>query len=272
MSMIRCFLFVLLLPVTLLCQDTSRTSIHDRPELGRFFAARSTVGTFLLVDLKADTGISYGRERLRDRDLPASTFKIFNTMAALDAEAIPDELTVLTWDGVDRGNEGWNRNQDMRTAFRNSTVWFYQELARRIGTVRMKEFIEREHYGNEDISGGIDRFWLDGALRISVDEQVTFLRRLYLHRLGFSERAQRVVNEIMLIERDSAGTLRGKTGWADEGTKQIGWFVGSIEKEGRVFLFAMKLVSMDAQFPMRRARAEILRGLLEDVGAGRWKL
>ena len=37
-----------------------------------------------------------------------------------------------------------------------------------------KEYLTRIQYGNADPSGGVDRFWLDGALRISAMEQVDF--------------------------------------------------------------------------------------------------
>ena len=265
------FLLVLL-PFVVHAQDSSVTVCHEQARLGRFFDAHAAVGTFLLLDLRADTAVCFGKDRLNERNLPASTFKIFNSMAALDAGAIADETTVLKWDGIDRGNAGWNQDQDMRTAFRNSTVWFYQELARRIGEQRMQEFVRREHYGNEEISGGIDRFWLGGGLRISVTEQVEFVRKVYLHRLGFSERAQCIVNDIMLLEQGSAGTLRAKTGWTEERGEQVGWFVGYIERQRDVFLFAMKLASMDVAFPMRQARAEILRDLLRDCGMGEWHL
>ena len=57
---------------------------------------------------------------------------------------------------------------------RHSTVWVYQQFAREIGEVREKEHLTRIQYGNADLSGGVDRFWLDGALRISAMEMGGF--------------------------------------------------------------------------------------------------
>ena len=78
-------------------------------------------------------------------------------------------------DGVKRDFDGWNQDQTLRSSMRHSTVWVYQQFAREIGEVREKEYLTRIQYGNADLSGGVDRFWLDGALRISAMEQVDFL-------------------------------------------------------------------------------------------------
>ena len=83
---------------------------------------------------------------------------------------------------------------------RHSTVWVYQQFAREIGEVREKEYLTRIQYGNADLSGGVDRFWLDGALRISAMEQVDFLRKLYRNELPFKVEHQRLVKDIMIVE------------------------------------------------------------------------
>ena len=65
-------------------------------------------------------------------------------------------------------------------------------VCREIGEVREK-YLTRIQYGNADPSGGVDRFWLDGALRISAMEQVDFLRKLYRNELPFKVEHQRLV-------------------------------------------------------------------------------
>jgi beta-lactamase class D len=102
-----------------------------------------------------------------------------------------DENEVIPWDRADRG-DWWNGDQAMTRAFRRSTVWFYQEVARRVGEERMREWVRRAEYGNTDIGAGIDRSWLEGDLRISTEEQVALLRRLYIGDLPFSERSQEI--------------------------------------------------------------------------------
>jgi len=253
-------------PATAGAQVCGAAASREDPALGRFFEDYNANGTFVLFEPGSGTCVLHDPARARLRFLPASTFKIFNTMVALDAGSIADATTVLKWDGVDRGSAGWNRDQDMRTALRSSTVWFYQELARRTGEMRMREFLERETYGNAAVTGGIDSFWLTGGLAISADEQVAFLHRLYRGQLAFSMRAQHIARELLVLEQTDTYTLRGKTGWTQSGGRQLGWLVGWVEKDAVVHFFALNLDSPDPDFPMRDARMTILRRALDHLG------
>lgn len=240
-----------------------------RPELGRHFERYAVEGTFVLYNQARDRWIRHNPDRAERRFIPASTFKVFNSLVALETGVIENAGAVIPWDGVDRGNRAWNRDQTLRTAFERSAVWAYQELARRIGEARMRAFVEREHYGNEDIAGGIDRFWLTGALRISPDEQVDFLRRLRAGALDFSPRSMAIVRDIMILEETTDYTLRGKTGWAPpqrEGGPEIGWLVGWVERGDHPYFFALNLETSDPDFPMREARRTITYGILRELG------
>jgi beta-lactamase class D len=174
---------------------------------------------------------------------------LFNAMVALDTGAVKDEYDVVRWDGVKREREEWNRDQSLASAMKFSAVWFYQEMARRAGQQRMQEWIDKAGYGNRDIGGGIDRFWLSGALRISALEQVEFLRRLANGSLPFTTRAQETVRRIALTEDAPDYTIHGKAGWSsradtkasDAKTTDLGWYVGWVERGGRRWFFAINL-------------------------------
>ena len=152
--------------------------------------------------------LAYDVERAQKRFMPASTFKVPHALFALDAGAVRDEFQVIRWDGVKRDFDGWNQDQTLRSSMRHSTVWVYQQFAREIGEVREKEYLTRIQYGNADPSGGVDRFWLDGALRISAMEQVDFLRKLYRNELPFKVEHQRLVKDIMIVEAGRDWILR----------------------------------------------------------------
>ena len=138
----------------------------------------------------------------------------------------------------------------------------YQEMARRIGEKRMREWVDRIGYGNRDIGGGIDQFWLTGALRTTAREQVDFVRRLYADELSFSERSRRIVKDILILEKTDAYVLRGKTGLS--GRPGIGWFVGWLERGPRAFVFALN-VDMKADTDIG-VRKEIAVAVLRDLG------
>jgi beta-lactamase class D len=193
------------------------------------------------------------------RKSPCSTFKIPNSFIGLETGVIPDTSFVLKWDGVRRPREEWNRDHDLRSAMKHSVVWFYQELARRVGSERMREWISALDYGNEDTSGGIDRFWLGSSLRVSADEQVDFLGRLHAGGLPVSARSIAIVKDILTQEPPGPGIVyRGKTGSCQdpEAKDPHGWWVGSVEKEGRLFLYAALIEGPGASGMVCRPMAE----------------
>lgn len=240
-------------------------SADEGLDLARHFEAVSAQGSFVLFDSAGGTYLRYNPERARQRFLPASTFKILNSLIALETGVVDDEHVVFPWDGSDRGRESWNRDHDLASAFADSAFWYYQEIARRIGEARMRRFVSLVGYGNRKIGGGIDRFWLDGELRISADEQVELLRRLEKSDLPFSERAMATVRRMMKIEEGEGYVLRGKTGWSVEGGNH-GWYVGWVERADGPRIFALELSSSEPDFPMYRVRQELLEGILTELG------
>ncbi len=246
----------------------------ERAKWGKYFAAAKLKGTFLLYDLQADRYIGYNLARARQGYIPASTFKIFNSLAALEVGAVKNAEEVLPWDGKTRKIANWNQNQSMRDAFHYSTVWFYQEMARRVGYQCMGEFINAAGYGNHNIAGGVDRFWLDGELRISALEQIEFLVKLYRHQLPFSPRTIDMVKDIFIYEKTDQYVLRAKTGWGlcvnDDGKRLpnceengLGWWVGYLERDGKVYFFALNLDIIKDQDA--KMRIEIAKSILREM-------
>jgi beta-lactamase class D len=241
--------------------------VEERTDLGEYFTRFGLKGSFLLYDMKKDAYTAFDSTRCRQRFIPASTFKIFNSLVGLESGVIPDEHYVMPWDSVVRRVPAWNKNQDMAEAIRNSTVWYYQELARRVGETRMKKFIETEHYGNMDISGGIDMFWLTGALRISQLEQIDFLRGLHGSMLHFSNRSMEIVRRVLILKDTSSYTLRGKTGWGEIDSVNYGWFVGWLEQSGNVYFFATCIEAPEpAPESFSGARRAITETILRSLG------
>jgi beta-lactamase class D len=211
-------------------------SLAPDSRLAEAFAQRGLRGVFVAFEPAANRWVTSDVERASRGFLPASTFKIPNSLIALECGAVADAGVVLKWDGRDRGIASWNHDQDMREAFRNSTVWFYQELARRTGEERMQAWVRKIGYGNADISGGIDVFWLQGALRISAVQQIELLHRLREGTLPFRPEVMAEVREIMIADRRDGWTLRAKTGMTLRVEHKIAWYVGWVEAaKGPVF-------------------------------------
>lgn len=193
-------------------------------------------GCFILHDLTRDTTIIYNKSRVNQAFLPASTFKILNSLIVLECGAIRDVDEVIPWDSIDRPIPTWNRDHTMRSAIKFSVVWFYQEMARKIGVERMQKWVDTVGYGNQNIGKEIDNFWLAGDLRITPMEQVTFLKKLILEELPFKKANILAVKEILIEDQNDQYIVRAKSGWADFG-QGIGWYVGYIEIRGNTFIF-----------------------------------
>jgi len=226
----------------------------------------------------------YNKDRCTQRFLPASTFKIFNSLVALETAVAPDDQLVIKWDSVVRRPE-WNKDMAMREAFRVSCLPYYQEIARRIGLARMQHYLDTVKYGSMKISGSIDNFWLNNSLQISPDEQTGFLKRMYFYELPFSERSQRIVKTMMLREDSSGYKLYYKTGTGIVNDKCIYWIVGFAERiehvkepEGSMnksdvrnypYFFAenFELAASDSTKDWFKIRTEVLHNILKDYGA-----
>jgi beta-lactamase class D len=254
--------------ITAPLQPAAAEPIHPAvevlPELGDYF--EEIPGAFVLYDFNHDLYIRYNPERCAEQFLPASTFNILNSLIGLETGVILDENDVIAWDGTDYNLPVWQQDHTLQTASRNSVVWYYQELARRVGGAQMRAWVEAAAYGNADISGEIDSFWLDGALRISLDEQVEFLKRLYLNELPFSQRSMDIVKEIIVLEETGTYKLSGKTGSAVRVTPYQAWFVGILEMDDNVYFFVTNFESDDSNGfangeNARRISLEILQEL-----------
>ena len=161
----------------------------------------------------------------------------------------------------------WMQDHTLKTAIKNSLVWYYQELARRIGNKKMTKLLKQIDYGNNDISSGINEFWLCGSLKISTKEQIEFLKKLYQRKLtGFSIKSQKIVKEIMLYETTDNYILYGKIGGGDcVDNKEIGWYVGFIETNSNTHVFAMNIIVNDYSDLENNLRVKLTKKILREL-------
>ncbi|WP_273212009.1 class D beta-lactamase [Runella zeae] len=219
----------------------------------KHFKACNQTGSFVLYDYQKKSYVYHNKADFTHQTTPASTFKIPNSLIALELGVVKDENEVLKWDGKKRSIDNWNADHDLKTAFKNSTVWFYQELARRIGKDNYKKYLSQINYGNRDISAHVDDFWLGQSIKISPKQQIELLVKLYENQLPFSTKTLQKVKEIMVREKGENYVIRAKTGWANEINPQwntdlrhVGWYVGYVEKGKNVYFFATRIYSEDS--------------------------
>jgi len=226
---------------------------RDDAKIAEMFDQAGVTGTFVVHDVATGEYVGHDRQRAAIRYVPASTYKIPNSLIGLATGAVSSVDEVLPYGGGPTYLPQWARDMPLREAIRISNVPVYKELARRIGMPRMREGLRRLDYGNMDAGSVIDAFWLDGPLKISALEQTRFLGRLAQGKLPFPKAAMAAVREI--VRQDDHANLYAKTGWymPDDRKNQIGWWVGWVEKDGKVYAFALNVDITDDTVGAKRA-------------------
>ena len=217
-------------------------SLHAQTnDLNSFINNCNLEGSITLYDYNNKLLIYSDEEDAKRETLPASTFKIINSLIGLEEVVVWDQYEIIKWDSVVRDIESWNADTDMENAYKNSTVWFYQEITKKVGQKKYKKYLSACKYGNKNTGSQIDRFWLDGSLKISPKNQIEFLVKLYEGNLPFSKTNLAIVKEIMINEKTDSYILRAKTGWGKVEAKDIGWWVGYVETNNNVYFFATRV-------------------------------
>jgi len=248
--------------------DVAYPRSEIREALAKHFADDGAQGTFVGYKVDDYLVISSDGTRSGEPKLPASTFKIPNSLIALETGVVEDpDKDVFKWDGVNGPIEAWNRDHTMRSAIAASAVPVYQEIARRIGQERMQKYVDLFEYGNRDIGGGIDQFWLTGNLRIDPVQQVDFVDRLRRGTLAISKRSQELVRDILPVTKVGDSIIHAKSGLlgAERSQASLGWMVGWAEKGASQTVFALNMDCTEQRLVPERMALTI--ACLKDIDA-----
>jgi len=245
----------------------STNNVEEDSSLGLYFDSAGVKGCFGLFNNSENNFIIYNLPRYRDSSYtPASTFKIVNSLIGIQTGVIKNENMVIPWDGVTRPVAEWNKDLTMKEAFEVSSVPYYQEVARRIGRERMKQWIDTLGYGNRDISGPIDSFWLNNRMKTKPDEELGLVKKLYFNQLPFFKSTQETVQSVMLREQNTNYKLSYKTGWGNlENGHGLGWIVGWIEENRHPYFFVLNIESANSD-TIPKVRIRLLRDILAHLG------
>lgn len=242
----------------------SLPAVAEDQALARLFLQQELNGTIVISSLRDGNIFIHNDLRSNERFPIASTFKIMNTLIAVEKRAVSGKDDLLKWNGEIYNFPDWNHDQTLESAFKVSCVWCFQELARRVGADKYRNYLRELEFGelNEPIAE--TTFWLDGSLQISAVEQVNFLKKVYLRTLPFSMHAYETLRQIMLVEQTPSYSMWAKTGWATIAKPQVGWYVGYIETPGDVWFFAMNIEVGDKKdLPLRQ---QLTRDALQAKG------
>ena len=264
------FLFVL----TSFLYSCSPNNVDEDKSLEKYFKENKVKGCFGLYNNATNQFTFYNKSRFTDSSyLPASTFKIVNSLIGLQTGVISTDSMVIKWDGVKRSVDAWNKDLTMYEAFRVSAVPYYQEVARRIGKDRMEYWMDTVNYGAGPkdtafrIRTAIDTFWLDNTLKITPDEELGLVKMLYFDQLPFFKVYQEKVKNAMLFENTTQYRLAYKTGWGKkENGNHLAWIVGWVEENNHPYFFVLNFESAGPNADIPTIRMNILKGILKQLG------
>jgi beta-lactamase class D len=247
---------------------------YGQSNFQKHFDSLSVTGSTTLFDYKNRKWIYSDSTDAFKQSLPASTFKILHSLIALETEAIKDENEVIRWDGINKDFFGtkmdiWNKDTDLKTAYKNSTVWFYVEIAKQLGRKKYKKYLKKCNYGNLNFTEKGSDFWNYGEYGISPKEQIEFLIKLYENKLPFSQTTLDKVKKIMISEQNEKFVFRDKTGWTKKDGVDIGWWIGYLQTTENIYFFTTRLTkSIDDKNPnFSKARKEITKKILKEIKA-----
>ena len=233
--------------------------------IDHLFRSAGVDGTIVIESLTTGQRLVHNGPRAQQRYPAASTFKVLNTLIALEEGAISGEDSIFHWNGTQYSIANWNQDQTLGSAFKVSCVWCYQQIALRVGALKYPAYIQQANYGHllEPFNG--TAFWLDGSLTISAEEQVAFLRQVVERKLPFKTSSYDSLKKVMLADENARYRLYAKTGWATSSIPSVGWYVGYVEANDDVWLFALNLAARDGKdLPLR---TQITKDALKAIGA-----
>lgn len=262
------------LAIAVLLVSCSPNNVKQDKSLKKYFDEQKVEGCFALMNNATGKFTVYNLGRYRDSSyLPASTFKIVNSLIGLQTGKIVNDSMVIPWDGIKRWKDDWNKDLTMYEAFRVSSLPYYQEVARRIGKQEMEQWLDTIKYGAKDLNDKveikttIDSFWIDNSLKITPDQQLGMVKKLYFNQLPFFKSYQEMVKRAMLFEDNSNYRLGYKTGWGtSENNHAIGWIVGWIEENNHPYFFVLNIETADRDIDMVSVRMKILKNILKQLG------
>lgn len=223
--------------------DLKKETIKEIPSLKKLFDKELISGSILIYDYKKNSFLGFDLKRSNKGFLPASTFKIPNSLIGIDTKSV-DENTIFKWDGKKRRLKSWEKDMNLKEAIKVSCVPCYQEIARKVGLENMKSYISKFSYGKMDINKNtLDSFWLRGNSKITQYEQILFLKKIYEEKLPVKKESIKKLKDLILLEKNDNYTLSGKTGWSTVGNTDNGWFIGYFETKDNVYFTATNVES-----------------------------
>ena len=225
-------------------------------DLKKYFDSSNVEGSFSFLNNQLGNITIYNMKLDTTRLSTGTSFKIPEVLIGLQTGKITNENSEVDTSKI-----------TLKEAFNKSSVPYFQSLANVIGRDTMKFWLDSIGYGNKNMSSSLDSFWLNNDLKVSPDEQLGLMSKLYFEQLPFQKYAQQTVENMMLQEDDSLYKLSYATGSGiDEKNNSFGWVTGWIEENRHIYFFVTFVKTPDKAKDVKEAGIKISKAILKEMG------
>lgn len=237
---------------------SSCTTNHAKVDNGlkKYFDSSNVEGSFSFLDNQLGNITIYNMKLDTERLSTGTSFKIPEALIGMQTGKITNENTQID-----------SSKLTLKEAFAESSVRYFQSLANEIGKDTMQLWLDSIGYGNKNMGSSLDSFWLNNDLKISPDEQLGLMSKIYFEQLSFPKYAQQIVENMMLQEDDTLHKLSYATGnGIDEKNNSFGWVSGWIEENRHVYFFVTYVKTPDKTKDVNAIGIKISKSILKEMG------
>lgn len=215
--------------------DAAITKILDSAGVeGCFALMENGSGQFVISDLSTYKDSSFA---------PLQTFFAIPALVAIDRGYINN--TPNNWVPLD-------------------SIFYYQSIIEKIGRKDVLKVIDSIRYGKGIVSSDLNSFWKDQSLRITPDEQLGLIKKLYFDQLPFQKRSQDIFKK-MILKEDNASYQLSYIAGADS-TINANWVLGYVEENKHPYFFVMHTSPSKGNKGNSASSVSILKSILLQQG------
>jgi beta-lactamase class D len=234
-------------------------------ELKTFYDAEKTEGCFTLLDNASGQITVYNMGMDTTRVSPGATFDILNAMIALHVGSITNENIPLIFNKESDSLSGLSLT--LKQAFQSNSKQAFRFIASTTGKQEIQKWVDSLSYGNKTIGDSLEIYWSNNKLKISPDEQLGLLKRLYFDQLPFRKSVQESVRNMMLQEDNSAYRLSYKTASIiTESNQTETWTIGWIEENRHVYFFVNLIKNNANDISPQQTSVKLTKNILSHYG------
>lgn len=143
---------------------------------------------------------------------------------------------------------------------------FFDSLSIKIGKNKMQFWLDSIHYGRTKIDSNLVQLRFNSTLKISPDEQLGLIERLYFSKLPFQKRTQTIAKKLLQIENNPQYSLAFNQGITYLPNHEYGyWMTGWIIENKHVYFFS-QFTKSNNEATIRQKSTTLLHNILRHYG------